>query len=917
MFTRHRSRALSVLLFFLSCFALTPLVSARAQATAPEAAASATPQVDARITTPRAFLGFTPGDDYKLANYKRSYAYFHKIAGETGRMRLFEVGKTAMGEPMLLAVISSEENLQRLDQLKEVARTLADGRVPEAEARNLAREGRAMVWIDGGLHATEVGCAQHAINLGYDLVAREDDVYRRIRERCVVLLMPTLNPDGQNLVADWFNTHYGTPREGTPLPVLYQKYSGHDNNRDWFMLNLPETRNVTRLLYHDWFPQVVYNHHQAGNMFPERMFVPPYDEPLNPNVPPLVVRGINAVGTAMQTQLAEEGRTGVISLDTYTAWWNGGMRSTPFFHNVIGILTEVAHPSPYPATYAVPPALRNPTLWYHDPYKGGRWRFADTVGYMNAGSVGLLRWAADRADDIQLDRWRMARAAIEQGGKEAPFGFLVPFDAPAQRDPNTTALFLERMRLSGLEVRRAEKPVVYGGKTYPAGTAVLLAAQPNRPFLLDMFTPQNHPMLRRGPTGPPIPPYDIAGWTLAYQMGVETVPMASSPPPDLLAALGTPATAAITAPAPPALTKAPSGGAYLLPAERNASFTAANRLLAGGVAVERWTTARTVGGTQRAAAGTFVIPANEKAYRLLATVAADLRLPVTTISAADLRGVPRVQLRPARVATYDPYGGDMPQGWAQFVLETFEFPHRTVTNPELRAGNIYARLDTLILTTYPNVQKRTVGGSTRRPRADGADPTGGLGPGFLGGSAPKELAPEVKARLDGIGTAGEENLRRFVADGGTLVAFSDAAARVVELFRLPVREVTKGTAFYSPGSVFRIEVDPDNPLGWGLPRDVNVFFDKSGAAWESTLSFPAASDGGAFALYPDENPLLSGWIIEDQVIRRRAAGVLYRVGKGRVVAYGFGVTFRGQPHMGFPLLFNALYPMVPSAGTGR
>lgn len=862
--------------------------------------------VNASVTPPREFLGFTPGDDYKLANYKQSYAYFHKIAAQTKRMRLWDAGKTAMGEPMMVAAISSEENLTRLDRFKQIAHALADGRVSEQEARVLAKEGRVIVWVDGGMHATEVGCAQHTINLGYDLVTREDEEFQRIRERTIVLLVPSINPDGQNLVADWFNKNYGTPQEGTPLPVLYQKYSGHDNNRDWYMLNLPETRNMTRLLYHDWFPQIVYNHHQAGGMFPERMFIPPYDEPLNPNIPPLVIRGINAVGTAMHTRFEEEEKSGVISLDTYSAWWNGGMRTAPFFHNIIGILTEVAHPSPYPTAYKVSAEKQEPTTWYPSPYRGGQWHFADTVAYMNTGSMGLLNWAADNGEKVQLDRWRMARTAVRLGETEAPYGFIVPLDAAMQHDPNTAALFLERMRLGGLEIRFAQKPFTQGTRTYPAGTAVLLSAQPNRPFLLDMVQPQKHPVRRQGPDGPVIPPYDIAGWTLTLQMGVNTVPMSAKPTEETLGSLSLPVTTDIGVPMPTTITKAPNGGAYLFPAERNASFSLANRLLAAGITVNRWTTARTIGKT-RWAAGTFAVPANADTHKRIAALASELYLPIAAVPNA-AGGAESLRLRPVRLGTYDPFGGNISQGWMQLVLEMFAFSPTTITNPDLRTGSLNNRLDALILTTYPNVKNRAVGTPVSR---ENAEKYGGLGQGFLGGPAPKSVAPEVKARLDGIGSEGEENLRRFVEDGGTLIAVDAAVAPVVELFRLPIRDVTKETKFYSPGSVLRVEIDPNEPLCWGMSRDLNIFFDR-GAAWDSTLSFPTVSRGGAFALYPDENPLLSGWIVEDQIIRRRAAGVTYMVGKGKIVVYGFDVTFRGQSHMGFPLLFNALYPTVPS-----
>jgi hypothetical protein len=844
----------------------------------------------AQVTSPREFLGFTPGDDYKLANYKQSFAYFKKMAGQTKRMKLFEVGKSAMGEAMLLAVISSEENIARLDRLKEIARSLALGRgLADEQARALAKEGRAMVWIDGGMHATEVGHAQHMINLGFDMVTREDEEYRKIRDRVVLLLIPSINPDGQNMVADWFNSHYGTPREGTPMPWLYQKFAGHDNNRDWYMLNLPETRNMTRLLYHEYFPQIVYNHHQTAP-FPARIFVPPNADPMNPNIPPMVIRGINLVGTAMHARFEAEEKSGVISQATFSSWWNGGMRTTPYFHNVIGILTETGHASPYPATYKLTPEQMEPTGWYPNPYRGGPWRFKDTVDYMNTASLGLLNIAADLAESFQYNMYLMARNAIRKGETEPPYGFIFPMD---RRDPNTTADFLNRMLASGLEVHVAKAAFTYEGATYPEGTPVILASQAYRPHLMDMTMPQKHPMRLQYPNGPPIRPYDIAGWTLTEQMGVKNIAMKSKPPADLLDKLERTQTVA-----PPVASitggRAGAKGAYLLPHDRNVAIRATNRLLAAGQKVY-WLKEDAPAGGKSYPAGTVVVPAGQGAHEAVAKIVDELRIPATAVESLGARR--SLGLRRLRVGTYDPYGGNMPQGWTQYILEQFDFDHAPVINPEIRAGNLKNKVDVLILTTWPNVEDRQP--TTRAGQ-------GGLGGGFLGGPAPREVAPEVAARLKGIGREGLDNLASFVREGGVLIACESANEPAANLFKLPVREVTKGSKFYSPGSVFRAYVDSSHPFGWGMPSEATIYFD-NGQAWEADISFPSVSEGGAFVRYPETNPLVSGWIINDEVIHNRSAAVEFRVGAGRVALFGFDVIFRGQPHLGFMLLFNAIH----------
>ncbi len=849
----------------------------------------------AQVTSPKEFFGFTPGDDYKLANYKQSFAYFKKIAPQTRRLKLFEVGQSAMGETMLLAVISSEENLARLERLKEIARRLATARgLTDAEARALAKEGRAMVWIDGGLHASEVGHAQHTINLAYDLLTREDEEYRKIRDRAVLLLMPSINPDGQNMVADWFNTHYGTPREGTPMPWLYQKYAGHDNNRDWYMLNLPETRNVTRLLYHEYFPQIVYNHHQTAP-FPARIFVPPNADPLNPNIPPLVVRGINLVGTAMHWRFEAEAKSGVISQATFSAWWNGGMRTTPYFHNVIGILTETAHASPYPANYKLTPEQLESSGWYPNPYKGGAWRFRDTVDYMNTGSMGVLNIAADLAESFQYNIYLMGKWAIEKGQSEAPYGFIFPM---TERDPNTSVDFLSRMLLSGLEVQVAKSAFTHEGVTYPAGTAVMLASQAYRAHLLDMTMPQSHPMRLQYPGGPPVRPYDIAGYTLTDQMGVANVPMTSKPSAELLAAL-----TKVDVLTPPAATISGgrAKGAYLLPHDRNVAIVASNRLLAAGQRVH-WLKEEARFNGKVYPAGTVVVPAGQGTHEAVEKIVKELFIPATAIDSVG--AAQTIKLRKLRVGTFDPYGGNMPQGWTQYILERFEFDHLTITNPDLRAGKLKDKVDVLILTTFPNVEDR-------QPATRGGQ--GGLGGGFLGGPAPKELAPEVAARLRGIGQEGLDHLAAFVREGGVLITCESANEPTANLFKLPIREVTKGTKFYSPGSVFRAYVDTQHPFGWGMPADAKIYFD-NGQAWEADLSFPSVSQGGAFVRYPERNPLLSGWIIGDEAIHNRAAAVEFRIGAGRVVLFGFDVIFRAQPHQSFMLLFNAIHASAAESG---
>ncbi|MCC6538465.1 MAG: hypothetical protein IT162_12995 [Bryobacterales bacterium] len=480
----------------------------------------------AAVPSPKEHLGYTPGDDYKLADYADLTGYFRKLAAASDRIQLEELGRSANGKPMLVADISSPENLRQLAKWKQISRDLTLGRASAEDARRLAREGRAIVWIDSGLHASEVAPAQHAFDLAHRMITQEDDETRRIRDRVILLQVPVINPDGLDWIAHWYRQNAGTPYELAPLPHLYQKYAGHDNNRDYFMLNLPETRHVTRMLFREWFPQIVYNQHQAP-AFPARIFVPPYAEPLNPHIPATLMEGINVIGAAMTERFARESKPGVLSYHGYDAWWNGGLRSVPAFHNMHGILTETAlHSYATPRTYVLsdlPERFANgmptkePSVFYERPWLGGKWGTRAAIDYMLTADWAILELAAGRSEHFLLKAWEMARAAMEtrNGG---PHAYIVP---AAQWDASAAVDMLQRLAWSGIEVRRAADTFQAGGKTYAAGTYVLSAAQPFRAYLVDLMEPQKYPELRSGTTGPTKRPYDVAGWTLPMNMGVE------------------------------------------------------------------------------------------------------------------------------------------------------------------------------------------------------------------------------------------------------------------------------------------------------------------------------------------------------------------------------------------------------------
>jgi len=878
-----------------AAFVLLAAVSALAQATAP---------------TPESVIGWPPCADYRLATYEQIEDYFRKLAiAVPSRMQLVEMGKTTEGRTQVLAVVSSEQNLRQLGKYKDIARKLAlarastrpvptepagggsdDGRLTDAEARALAREGKAVVWIDFGLHSSEVAHGQTAPLLVHKVVNEESDEMRFIRDNVILLLVANMNPDGATRVATWYREHRGKAWEDR-VPELWHKYVGHDDNRDWFMMNQQETKNSARLLYTEWFPQIVYNQHQSGP-FPSRIFVPPFDDPMNPNIPPLVMRGVNLVGDAMTRRLDQEGKRGAVSRIGFDTWWNGGMRTAPYFHNMIGILTETGHASATPATYestTFPKYFANttiptlePTTYYPSPFLGGEWHLRDSCDYMVTTSMAVLDIAAKRREEWLYDIYQMARDAIRSHANET---FIVPMASAAspgddvQWDRPTAVKMINVLRLGGVEVERARAAFDAGGHHYGAGSFVIRGAQPFEAYVRDLLTPQAYPDMRMYPGGPPKRPYDITGWTLNYQMGVrvdhvmepvrvatETVDVAF----DSLAlslskgelALGEPGVSTPTS----------ARAAFVLDPRANDSFTIVNRLLKAGDTVWRTTQPLTLKDATWPPGAFLIKPAAGTAVR----VGDAARALGVAVAALDQLPLDLLEVKAPRIGVYHAWGGNMDEGWTRWLLEQFEFPYTSVFDRDVRAGNLRARYDVLLLpdATYEQMLN-----------------------GMAAGTMPD-------AYTGGMTTRGVTNLHEFAASGGTLVAMDRAADLPLSAFGLHIENVTaaaRDTDFYIPGSILKIKVDPNHPVAYGMPPEAAAFFINS-PAFAATDSHNVR----VVAEYPARDLLLSGGLLGESVIARRAAVIEATVDKGRVVLLGFRTQHRGQPHGTYKLLFNAI-----------
>jgi hypothetical protein len=912
-----------------------------------------------RLTTPKAFLGFNFGDDYQLASYRQLSAYWRKLADESDRMVLEDIGKTAEGRTMLMAVVSSPENLRQLDHWRDIARRLAlAGGLTDDAAHALAREGRAVVWIDGGLHATEVLGSQQLGEMIWQMVSQNDDETRRILDNVVVLFVHA-NPDGNDLVADWYNRNpVPAQRSYAPgLPRLYQKYVGHDDNRDSYASTQPETEAMNRVLYHEWFPQIVYNHHQSGPAGTV-MFAPPFRDPFNYHFDPLLVDELDLVAAAMHTRFEAEGKPGVTMRtgSSYSTWWNGGLRTTAYFHNMVGILTEtIGNPTPMTIPYNPRTVLPHGDL--PNPIEPQVWHFRESIDYAITADRAILDLAARNRETFLFNIYRMGKNSIERGSRDswtitpkrvalanevyqqhqppgrgsargpgagdsggmgrpaarAPGDTTLPFDpyatvlhAPDARDARayvipsdqpdflTAIKFIDALREVNVAVHRATAPFTAGGKTYPAGSFVVFTAQAFRPHVLDMFEPQDHPDDFAYPGAPPTPPYDNAGWTLAFQMGVKFDRIL-----DGLIGPFEPVTDWNVKPPAGTVSTVTRPAGYFTDHRVNDAFQAVNSLLGSGEAVY-WLIAPVSSGGRQYPAGTFYVPARRSTRGKLDSIAGAIGV---SFDATTTRPTAALRLKRPRIGLMDVYGGSMTSGWTRWILEQFGFPYEVTFPPRIDRGNLNAKYDVMVfpdgVLPDPNRPARFRGGESYPASANDS----------IEASLPSEYRDE-RGRVTPEKTLAA--IKQFVENGGTVIAIGGSAPTLASYLGLPVGDhlVENGqplprTKFFIPGSLLRASLDSTAPLAAGMPSQVDVFFDNSPV-------FSLAPDAGArgvkrIAWYSGTAPLRSGWAWGQQYLDGGVAALEATVGKGKVFLFGPEILERAQPHGTFKLFFNALY----------
>jgi hypothetical protein len=829
------------------------------------------------VTPPEKFFGFRLGSDRNIAGWDRIVEYYRLIEKEAGgTIKVVDMGPSTMGNPFLLVVISSRDNISRLEHLRQVNAAISDPRGrAEQEIRKLVAEGRAVVCQTMSLHASEIGGTQMAPELAFDLVSRNDEEARRILDNVIFLLVPSFNPDGAIMVADYYKKTLGTPYEGGSLPWLYHKYVGHDNNRDAFQTNMVESQYMARILFRDWIPQAYLDHHHMGS-YGARLYIPPYAEPIRPLGDPLVWREMSWYGAHMAYKEEEAGLSGVINMAQYSGWGHFGFHWITPFHNIAGMLTESATTRMATPIYIHPNQLRGNTrglpeyeaqTTFPNPWPGGWWRLRDIVDRQKVSAWALLDLAARNRETVLWNAHLKARRQTERGAAGKPAYFVIP---RRQHDPLTAVKMINKLLLQGIEIREAPRGfTTQGGVIYPPGSWVVPMAQPKmgliRYLLGRTFYPDNE--WTRARDGSPMRPYDMATDTMFEFMGVRVDPL-DEPAPDGLRKLDAPVAVAGNV--------ASSASAYSLDGRLNDSFLAVNMLLDKGIAVRR---AESASSALRP--GDFIVAAGrtEDLAAIAKATGVDFR-PLQSPSQGR-------ELKRLRIGMYQRYlGGNMDEGWTRFLLEQFGFPYKSLMDAELKKGGLSSSYDVIILpddSTAALTGERT----GRLARID------------------DEYPPEYRS---GFGKEGVEAVKSFVEQGGTLVTLAGASEFAIDKLELRVRNVVSGQSskdFWCPGSTLHVITDTANPIAWGMPETGLAVYLSGDGAFEISPG-PRNDDYEVVVHYADRDLLESGWLVGEQVIAKKAAVISAKYGQGRVILYGISPQHRAQTHGTFKLLFNAL-----------
>jgi hypothetical protein len=782
---------------------------------------------------PDQYLGFKLGSDRNLASYNQIKAYFQQISQESPLVKTVTLGKTTKGNDLFMAIISSANNLKELEKYTAITRQLAQAEIDPQAAEQLAASGKAIVFVTCNIHADEIASSQMAMELAYLLASSTSAEIRDILDNVILVLFPSVNPDGHIMEVEWYNKYKGTEYEGTGVPFVYHWYAGHDDNRDWFKISLKETALIVKEIYHKWFPQIVVDEHQMGSSG-DRLFVPPYQDPPTPGVHPLVWRSINLIGSRIGYDLEKLDLKGVASRGFFTGWWIGALDDSAWFHNIPGILFEGASVGLATPIYIEPEEVASAESFKNEervfspnPWKGGWWRLSDLVNYDLQATLSVLNTAVRQRKELLLDTFQIARENIAKGESEAPYAFIVPRQ---QHDPLVAERFIQILLKSNVRVFQLTHPARVGDTMLDKRSFVVPLAQPYRAFVKNIFENQHYPDIRKNIKAEPELPYDMAAWTLPVGMGVKTVTV-NEP----LKALMEPVTMEqlLKSQLPEELEEY-----IILDSRYNNSFRAAFELLGKGKTVYRNSEHPDF------SPGSFLVRKSET-QEILKSINGEAPLQLASRKEISLQQFHR--LRPFKLGLYQNWGHNMIEGWLRYVFDEYKIPYETVHPQDVAKKNFAAKYDIVIFAGASESEIES-------------------------GKLPKKYEEwEVPAPPEfsgGIEEKGEKLLKEMVKNGKTLIFMDDSCNYAIKKFKMPVTNVIEDNSkVICPGSYLRVEVK-NSELTAGMEKTAAIFF-RDTPTFETSLPNTANESRSTPLVFGERNLLLSGWLEgEEQLVRK-------------------------------------------------
>jgi len=839
--------------------AVTVLAAALALVAPVLPTASATPTIPA----PEQYFGFRIGSDGRLAMLDQMVPYFKLIADRSDRVDYQQLGKTTLGNPYSMLTISSKRNLDNLDRLVKINQRLADPRgLSDAEADRLAREGKPFYYVQAGIHANEVGNSQAMLEIAHRLATENSPYINNILDKAVIIMVPTQNPDGLKLVNDYFNATAGT-NYARVYPDLYQKYTGHDDNRDWFMFTQVESKLMVSI-QNKYHPQAFQDAHQAGTGAP-RMFTPPYLSPYDPNIDPITVQQTNDMGMTMQRGMTSAGMKGVGWGATYDYWTPS--RQYQVYHGAARLLTEAASVSnlAYPQVGNGPLGQQESDINFIEPYDSNTWTLRQIVDYTSQAFYSGVDELANDGYNWLKDFYKVG---VKNSTRSAPYAFVIP---AGQRDPQAVRDTLDILRTGAVEVHQALADFTANGTQYPKGSYIVYMRQPYSGFAKTLLEVQHYPMLLQYPGGPPQRPYDVTAQTLPMLLGFQAdqVPGAFTAETRLLDKITPPS---VTMPDAPG-----HGGAYVLGPESYGVYQIVSQLQAQGVPTFRSAAAFTDAGRQFPA-GTFIVPPTRQARQVLQSQSKATGIPVYAV--ADVPAIDGVRLKEGtRIGLLKP-PDNIPSGWLMWMFDQYKVNYSVVRAADY--ADLAGKYDAILMPE----------GVSRNSIVNGLNPA----------SYPPEWSWAY-----GVGETGWNQLRDFVTNGGTLVSFGTGVSTAQQLFGLPIENVLPGSSsvFYAPGSLLSQHIDASTPIGWGMLENNPVWFESDHAY---RITDPAKYPYQVVGTYPASGEQLqSGWLIGGEYLDGAVNTVSWQVGKGNVVTFGNQPAFRTWNRAEQKMIFNALY----------